>query len=366
MKKNLLMLILFHMTFMVMALPGFNKLIEDKSGDYLFYRDFSFSRESYIGILYYDESRLQIKYYAPADIKGKLPEKEISLLISINPDLPNLDLTGELVMSAITPNGNDVDIINYLHDILYEFSARRIKAGNIQYPSADFNKNQAFTKTGHSIRQDYKQFGGMVTIYFDDIIPLFNIKSIYSDDGNLLLCCCAIGHLKDNADASFNGFKGFGKKPAATEKKSVIKKSSEATEYTVKEHQIISLDSNWTQSMENLWLLGNEGLITITELPAPAADDFANGAVIIRKLLESTSGSYTDLSECQISGDSKKHAYLFSQLTYQPNTENWIRNKRIITKKTDGFYYFTLTVFESFYLKNKAYYDDICKSYRIK
>lgn len=38
------------------ALPAVSRQIEDASGEYVFYRDYSFTRESYIGFLFYDEA----------------------------------------------------------------------------------------------------------------------------------------------------------------------------------------------------------------------------------------------------------------------------------------------------------------------
>ena len=351
---------------MLSALNGFSKLLPDKSGDYLYYRDFSFSRESYIGILYYDDSSIQIRYFDPEPKSQKLPEKEISILISINPNSQNMELTGELVMSTIIPESSDVDIVNYLHDILYEFSSRRIKEKDISYSNDSFSSKKAFTKIGHNSPQDFKQFGGQVSIIYDDIIPLFNIKSIYSEKDELILACCTFGRLRDNADSSFDNFKGFNYDSVANNKTTAISATSKKTTYTTATHQTITLDENWTQSMENLWLLENESIITITEIPTLSQDIAVNNALIFRKLLESAIGSYTNILECEVTGLSKNKIFKFNQISYQPNTENWIRNKRIITKNGTNFYYFTLTVFENSYRNNKAYYDSIFDSYKIK
>ena len=81
-----------------------------------------------------------------------------------------MDMTGEMIMTEVDPNSeDDVDILNYLHDIIYEFSSRRIKADPVEA--------EAF-----SISQDYEQFGGKVSVCFDSLIPLFNIKSITQEE----------------------------------------------------------------------------------------------------------------------------------------------------------------------------------------
>ena len=64
----------------VTALPGVTQFIPDSAGEYVYYRDSSFTRESYIGLLMYDEATYQIRYFAPQDDEAKLPAKEIAIL----------------------------------------------------------------------------------------------------------------------------------------------------------------------------------------------------------------------------------------------------------------------------------------------
>jgi len=52
--------------------------LPDASGEYVYYRDSSFNRESYIGFLYYDDSTYEARYYAPPT--ESLAEKNIDML----------------------------------------------------------------------------------------------------------------------------------------------------------------------------------------------------------------------------------------------------------------------------------------------
>ena len=141
------------------ALPGFTPYVPDTVGEYVWYRDSSFERESYIGLLSYDEQTYQIRYYAPASRDLVLPETNLAILFTINPESDFFDMTGEKIITEIDPYGDDVDILNYLHDLLYEFSARRIKLDDLQ-------GTEIFSS------QEFDQFGGKVTICFDSLIPL--------------------------------------------------------------------------------------------------------------------------------------------------------------------------------------------------
>lgn len=349
------------------AMPGFSSFVKDSSGEFVYYKDNSFPDETYIGILYYSEDSIQIRYYRPLNKAKMVPEKEISILFSINPDVNYFELTGELIMSTILPETDDLDIVNYLHDILYEFSARRIRENNVIPPTNAFINTETFDTTGIKSTQNYEQFGGTVTIVFDPLIPIFNIKSILNNKNEPVLSCVTFGSIQNSADSTFDDFTGFYKTSTKEAKKSNVNKNHKAADYATQDFQYVTLDSNWSQAMDNLWLCGNESLLTINSIP-PMPDTKSYDYTVLRKMLQSSNGSYTNLSECEIILDSKKDAYKITQISYQPKTENKIVNKKIITKNpaTSGFYYFALTVFDEYYSQNKAYYDKILKSYKIK
>lgn len=352
----------------IFAMPGFSSFIKDSSGEFVYYRDYSFPDESYIGLLYYAEDSIQIRYYRPLNKEKMIPEKEISILFSINPELDYFELTGELIMSTILPETEDVDIVNYLHDILYEFSARRIKEGDISPAKNAFTTATEFLSSGTKSQQSYEQFGGTVTIVFDPLIPIFNVKSIYNNSNKPVFSCVTFGILQNSADSTFDDFTGFSEEKFTIHKESSIKKNLKATDYATTDNQYITLDSNWSQAMDNLWLCGNESLLTINSIPSKKDDSINYDFSVLRKLLQSANGSYTNLSKCEIIKDTKKDAYKIIQTSYQPKTENIIVNRKIITRNpiTKGFYYFALTVFNEYYYQNSAYYDRIIKSYKIK
>ncbi len=165
-------------------MPCFKNYLSDVSGEYVYYKDNSFTRESYIGILYYDDSAFEIRYYAPENSSMNLPAKDIDLLVSVNPDSDYLELTGEAFLTNFIPDEENTEVVNYLHDILYEFTARRIKAGLISPDNSGYISNKNFSENGIRLSQDFMQFGGKVDLQFDASIPLYNIKNIYDLKGN--------------------------------------------------------------------------------------------------------------------------------------------------------------------------------------
>ena len=124
----------------------------------------------------------------------------------------------------------------------------------------------------------------------------------------------------------------------------------------------------WQQSFaDNIWLLGDEALLTINEITVPKTyenyKDFYFD-MIIRKLSQSTALSYSLWSHRQYKAD--KNKVTINNIFYQTDTGNVTRDFKIITKVEDGKYaYMTLTVFDSTYQQNKKYFDNILSSYKV-
>ena len=350
MKKTILSLITtFLITTSIFALPGVTQFIPDSAGEYAYYKDTSFTRESYVGILSYDAGTFQIRYYAPQDDEAMLPAKEIAILLTVDSKADVWTMTGEKIISTILPDTDDTDIVNYLHDLLYEFSARRIKADAVE-------------DSNIQIDQDYPQFGGNVTITFDARVPVFNIRKITDDKGNAVLDCVTIGTIKSSEDNTFSEFEGL-----SSEKPSVQK----ATRPTAKskickfENRSVTLDENWEQKMENFWTLGNESLVTMSVLPQVSENKQLNDLYVQRKLLESSEGSYIDYQNAEITYTAAKDSYKLITTSYFPENDTNVCLTKILTRNKDaGFDYFSISTYQTAYLKAASYFDKIVKSYK--
>ena len=335
------------------ALPGFTPFIPDTAGEYVYYRDYSFARESYVGILNYDDTSYQIRYYAPASRELAAAEKDISILFSVNPDSDFMDMTGEKIISDIDPNSeDDVDVLNYLHDILYEFSARRIKL----FELADKPVNST---------QEYDQFGGKVTITFDSLIPLFNIKTIKLADGTVVFSCITFGRIINSEDKSFENFMGIiPAEPYHAPTKTKIKGKSK--KFKTADGQTITLDTNWEQAMENCWVLGDEAFLTIASVPVYFEDEAINNTFVLRRITESTGGSYIDFEHIELNVDNKKHLTKIIAQSTQPETESVVYIIKELTtdpsKELNS--YISLAAYEYSYLEKSSYYTKLLKSFK--
>lgn len=350
----------------IFAMPYFESFLPDNSGEYVYYKDNSFIRESYFGFLYYDDSTFQLRFFSPEDKENFLPEKNINLYVTVDSTKKNLELTGELISSQILPDSDDTDLVNYLHDMFYEFTARRIKINSVSPKNDDYNFSHNFNDDGQKVYTDFMQFGGNVTIIYDSLIPLFNIKKIINSEGKPILECVTIGQLKNSSDTDFNDFKGFKTQKQAHNSKQKNKSKKIRQSF---ESQSILLDENWTKQMENFWTYGDDSLVTISKIPEMNPDETLNEFYILRRLLESTNGSYTDISNVEILYDEKKNQYKITSQNYLQKKNDFIITTKLLTKDnniSNGFYYFSISTYNSAYEKNHSYFDKIVKSYKIE
>ncbi|WP_294427546.1 hypothetical protein [uncultured Treponema sp.] len=332
------------------ALPHVTQNVPDFSGQYVYYRDYSFERESYIGILCYDESTYAFRYYAPAIIEKKnpQPEKNIHILFTIDSEKEDLELTGERIVTSVTPE--DTDFVNYIHDFFYEMTKRRQNAGEVVSEKQEY--------------QDYEQFGGMVTLYFNPLIPIFNLEKIVSVDKKTILQIITAGQLVASEDESFSNFTGIAEKFKDTTHK--FKKNKKAKpeniEYKAGENSSVlkaKLDSSWNPAAENFFTLNNVAVFTVNEVTSPMEGKLD---ILKRRLLLGNELVYPNWQNQKI--ESKNGGTLFTQISYHAESNSYTYDFKFIREldpKTVALY--TLTVFAGAYTSDKKYFNAIIESF---
>ena len=353
-----LTLILLSLNVPLFALPGVTQKIPDQSGQFVYYKDSTFERESYFGIVYYDDSTYGLRYFAPAQTKSTplLPAKDVSILVTLDPAKNYVDLTGERILSGTT--AEDTELINYLHDMLYELTSRRQKAGNVTAMI--------------SIPQKFEQFGGDVTVTFDPLVPVFNVKQIISDAGNSVLTQVTAGQLISSSDENFSAFEGLPLKAEDSHKADFSAKKSQKQKITFKKlenfTQTITLDSRWTSSAENLFTLSDSAVLAmdVIDLSASVAEEKSRitGSFLRRFTLGTDcTYPYSELLKVESSKNSTKLENLF----YNAVSKSFTKDFKIITQLDgDHIALLSLTVFQSAYSRNSKYFDSILKSYSAK
>jgi hypothetical protein len=325
------------------ALPGVTPYVADTSGEYVYYKDTSFKRISYVGFLYYDDSTYAVRYYAPANVALSAPAKDITLYVTINKDSTHLEFTGENI-TGVTEQ-DDTDVVNYMHDLFYELTARR--------------QNVTVSGTAKTtVSADFAQFGGSVTMTYSALVPIFNLYAITASDGSVLLQTQTTGLLTGSGDKGFTSFTGIDNLPK--DKVRSFKKKLFAKQNTITfENQSVTIDNSWTPSLDNLWLLGDSALLMLDVIPASANDTFFTE--LVRKSCQSAEDSYAVWPQSTVIEG--KATTKIVNLYFQPNSKDITRDFILISKRNDGSYnFFKLTVFDSIYQKNKKYFDKIIES----
>ena len=280
--------------------------------------------------------------------------KSVELLFTVNTETNVTEMTGEKFLTSIS--GSDTDIVNYLHDLIYEFSARRRKLAD-----------PVVTKAASS-REDFPQFGGPVTMKYDFDIPIFNLQEIIDADGMPAFQVATVGMLASSSDNSFFEFTGF-PAPMQDKPRSFISTEKKPSKKIRFESQEIKLDDQWTQAAENMYLLGDVAMVAMTEFQPSEQVAAAGSAAILdafcRTLSLGSTGSYTDWGNRKIKRG--RNELEVSIRTHLPEDNAVSQNFKFITKnKAGGYSILTLTIFDRAYKDNRSYFDAIVKSYKVK
>ncbi len=354
------------------ALPGVEVDIPDASGEYVYYRDYSFNRESYIGFLCYDEQTYEARWFAPAT--ETLAEKNIDILFSVAQKNGRLDLTGERFVAP--PSQEDVEVVNYIHDLIYELSGRRAKLQKSLL--VDYAKSKVpFMQAGIAQADSYEQFGGPVQMLYDAAIPIFNLKKIVDYTGRDVFVVVTIGAIENNKDKTFAEFvpPTFAEKTFARREprqfKSAQKESLSLRVEIGKDDslvQSVQADKNWSLAGQSLWTLGDSAIVSMQTMGLPqdaALGQPKTGARFLRFFASSKNGAYCDWSALDIHAGASM--VKISSRTYNPKTQKTITDIKTVRAAAQNLCgCLSLAVYTGDYQANRGYFDKIAKSYSCK
>ena len=346
--------VIFVISLSAFSLPGFEENLPTESGEYVYYRDFTFAKETYIGFLYYSEDSIGVRCFSNGNF-------DVTILFSMDKSKDYIELTGERIVTQVTPK--DVEIVNYIHDMIYELSSRRKK---VQNEFLTLNEQNSPVTKQFVVDQDFVQFGGQVQIVFDGSLPVFNLESItdiYS--AKVLLKAVTMGTLSDSADTSFEKFTGFETTPLVQEvvkKKKLSRKEQKLFEETKQVY-----DSSWKKvdSMPGEFkTLGDVALYW--EFPLEIIQDTSDKKssetvfnYFARNNRLSANGSYVYLPESSVTikkTETGKTLQLSKMMVYLPEDDKYSLNYKILVE-SNGFYkMINFTAYESWLMGNQNQY----------
>ncbi|MCR4789648.1 MAG: hypothetical protein K5839_01060 [Treponemataceae bacterium] len=336
MKKFIFICLISLLSFSAFALPGIKEYIPTENGQYVYYKDNTSDEETYIGFLYYDEEKISIRKFC-LDIDGDILTST-QVFFSMDPKADHIELTGEKLPDDVSQE--DVEDINYIHNMLYELSAIRKHSNDI----AKEKKN--LTKT-----QDFQLFGGQVQISYDFSIPVFNIESISDISGKVLFQAVTMGSLTSSQDKSFDEFAGFSDLTQNYKEKKLSKKDLK--------------EFNWqtlaTSEQGQIKALGNDAIMTC--LNSKYGDSFKNKSYsardyAMRSFRLSSGKAYAYLPDSKIKAKGNK--IIFNYKVYTPDEKNkFTRFIKIIELNDDSYDLTIISVFEKFYQENRQYFNTL-------
>lgn len=317
--------------FRAFALPGITDYLPTEAGQYVYYKDYTFKNDTYIGFLQYDDATFSARFFSPASESGTI---NVLIVFTVDSAKDKLELTGENIIQA----DGTIDVsteVNYLHDLLYELTARRKKIS-----AQDLKNNYRNTDI-------YWQFGGEVTLIWDNKIPIFNLAKIQNASGDILLQAVCLNAITSSDDKGFENFAGFPALPQQPKKSKFNQKK---------------LDKQWKAASENMWLLNSDALVFTSE--SELLLDFFNDKLFSfddyfsRAYLLSSESNYGYLPLAEV-----KHingSLVVSSMQYNIQTKKWTKDIKIIRNKEGSKYQISgITVFYDYYKKYSAYFDTI-------
>ena len=185
------------------------------------------------------------------------------------------------------------------------------------------------------------------------------------ETNELIFNCITFGRILDGEDTTFEDFKGLVQsQPYHAPTKTKIKGKS--VKYKTEDGQQITLDTNWTQEMENCWMYGEEAFVTIASIPQYFEDQSLNDLFIMRRILESTGGSYTDFETAEFKFDVKKYTIRIIAKSSQPENNRIVYViKQITTNPSKEINsYLSLAAYEDSYLDKSSYYTKLLKTFK--
>ena len=120
----------------------------------------------------------------------------------------------------------------------------------------------------------------------------------------------------------------------------------------------ISLDQNWTNPVENMWMLNEDAVLSIASVPNIATKELSK-EYWLRRLLQSSDSSYKDISKVEFLYDELTGFY---KITY---SVSGMISKIVFKEMESSFLIISLAVYQNSYDSNTLYFDKIIKSVKI-
>jgi len=325
---------------------------ESLSGEFVFYRDYSWKEPTWTGFLKYDEST-----YAGMVVTPSTGTK-VSILFKGDLSGAVFTLTGQKIISKIT--NDDVPAVNYLMRLLedmHEWRAAAATTGKTVTVPARSDLLPPMLGTEASV----EMFGGSIALVHAPEVGVFSLYSLTRSDETPVLVLERQGMVRPGYDTDFFDFKpGAAEK---TERDTTSLNPSESHDF-MEDGVHFSLDDQWEAVAENTFFLGSSAMFVIGTLTVPPAEN-PQGALpllLLRNFSRSTRNVWADPARSAVSGTAGN--FTVENVFFDTETGSYNRDFKLCFPSEDGtnVTVVSLTVAEDSYEANRPYFDGILGS----
>ena len=320
------------------------------SGEFAFYRDYTFADPAWTGVLFYDEETWAVQVFFPES------GKRVASFFSVKAEGDKLSLTGQ----RNDPNlqNEDVPLVNYLMQVLpLLWEARHdVEIQGVE-ASAKRGKKSIFPPEV-SLQKSAPLFGGEAEFAFAAQLPLFGLKSVTDAAGREVFAFESGGRISaDNSDAffAFEPVPQSARKSLAELQKGQGKKTKKPKRGKKEAAEIVPV-------AENFFLVGDEAaIVTGSGNIGPLSEKGFYAAVAKNFLLSGGAGLLPVPQTFEWA--SEKRAVWLTQVLYTKDEKKLMRKRMLIKADFAGgkYSFAEVTCFESAFAQNKARFEEIAQ-----
>ena len=324
------------------------------SGEFAFYRDYTFNDPAWTGVLFYDEGTWAVQVFFPES------GKRVTSFFTAKGEGDTLVLTGQ----RNDPNlqEEDVPLVNYLMQILpLLWEARRdVEAQGALTPASPQGGAESLFPHGASLQKSASLFGGKCEFAFSPEIPLFSLKSVSDFAGRAVFAFESAGLITADDSSAFFAFEPVPQEAkrrlAETRKSPSSRSSSPSASGQAASEEILAVSPNF-------FLVGNTASVITGGGETAGLSPQAFYALAAKNFLLSGDASVLPVPETFARALGGNGVWL-EQILYMKDEKELMRKRMLLQADfAAGKYSFAeVTCFESAFAENKERLEGIAES----
>ncbi len=317
------------------------------SGEFAFYRDYTFTDPAWTGVLFYDEATWAVQVFFPGN------GKRITAFFSTESKGSTITITGQRNDPNITDE--DVPLVNYLMQIFPLLWEARAEVEN---KGATIRSSQSLFPQGARLEKNTGLFGGKSEFVFSAELPLFGLKSVNNSSGRTVFAFESAGVIsQENSDAFFKF------EPVPQNAKRMLAETQKSQRNSASRSQANNSTEEIISVAPNFFLVGNTASVLTGSGEIRGLSDKAFYAFAAKNFLLSGDSSVLPVPGTFAHSSSKEGVWL-DQVLYMKEEKKLMRKRMLIVADFKGgkYSFAEVSCFESEFAQNKARLESVAAS----